>query len=303
MCIWIGFDIGGTKIAAQAVDHNGNVIWSDQRPTAKGDKLVPTICEVVELALLSVQETANNSLSGIGIAIPGHVTPETGEIHLAVNLNVDAPLPIGPMLKDRFDVAVKIDNDARVAAIGVQHLLALENVAFINIGTGMSAGMILNGDLYRGRNGLAGEIGHITLDHTDGRNLILENIVSGPGLVREAERVGYKVSNPAELFEIANTGSQVAQNVLNTFFYYLSRAIQWIALSMDIDQIVLGGGVTHASDLFETQLRSNIEQLRQRSQVTNLLLTSEKISLLPKSYNAGLWGATYLIRQNTTSEL
>lgn len=295
--------MGGTKIAAHLINNLNEVIWQDQRPTASGSALLPAICEVIDEAITHVDLDHGDNLKGIGIGIPGQVVPEKGELCLAVNLDIDKPLPVGTILKERYGVEVRLENDVRSGAKGVHRFLNMDNVAYINIGTGLAAGLVLNGEVYRGKNGLAGEIGHIVETYHGDEQLVLENIVSGPGLVAEAAKVGCDVSNPAELFTLAESGHEAAQGVLDRFFYHLARAIQWMALTFDIDQMVLGGGVTHVSDSFEPQLRSAVALLRERSKVANLLLADDKLTILPKFYNPGLWGATYLVQDLVCPDL
>ncbi|MFT5193650.1 MAG: glucokinase [Candidatus Promineifilaceae bacterium] len=295
MNYWIGLDIGGTKIAAQMVDDTGKVVWQIKAPTAKGKGLYPAVCALIDQALMHIDPKID-SLNGIGIGIPGKVVPETGEIHLAVNLNIETPFPIGSLLSERYSTVVNIENDVRLGAIGVQQLLNKDDVAYISIGTGLAAGFVLNGQLYRGKNGLAGEIGHVLETFEDGTPAILETIVSGPAILRRAQAADCDVSNPADVFELADSGFGPAKRIINHFFHHLARALQWVALTFDIDHIVLGGGVTQASESFEDYLRCAVAQLREQSKVANLLLTDDKITILPKLHNPGLWGATYIAR-------
>ena len=288
--------MGGTKTAAHLINNLNEVIWQDQRPTAGGSALLSAILDVVDEAVTHLDPNNGDNLKGIGIGIPGHVVPEKGELHLAVNLDIDEPLPIGPLLHDRYGVEVRLENDVRSGAKGVHRFLNMDNVAFINIGTGLAAGLVLNGEVYRGKNGLAGEIGHIVETYSGDEQLILENIVSGPGLVAEAAKIGCDVSNPAELFALAQSDHEAAQGVLDRFFYHLARAIQWMALTFDIDQVVLGGGVTHVSFSSAKSKLATLDLLRERSKVASLLLADEKLTVLPNSYNPGLWGATYLVK-------
>ncbi|MFK7802569.1 MAG: ROK family protein [Anaerolineae bacterium] len=294
---WLGFDIGGTKIAAHLVNESNGVHWHMQRPTAKGTTLIPAVIEVVDLALQSIDQ-ANDTLAGIGMGIPGKVVPELGEIHLATNLDIETPIPIGPKLSERYGVPVYIENDVRLAAVGVQHSFELDDFAYISIGTGLAAGFILDGKLFRGKNGLAGEIGHI-VETFDGVPRILENTISGPGLMRQALEAGCNASTPAELFSMADSGSEKAKVILQNMFHHLARAIQWIALTFDINKVVLGGGITQIGESFECNLRQSVAILREQSKVAQLLLTDDKLIVLPKSHNPGLWGATHLVKNMT----
>ena len=297
MRYWIGFDIGGTKIAAHLVDEMNQVKWEAHVPVVKGDGLLPAIFELVDDALTHIKGEGD-LLEGIGLGIPGKIVRETGEIHLATNLNIESPLAIGAPLKERYDTAVALENDVRLGAFGVQNLHGLNDLAYISIGTGLAAGFILNGELYRGQSGLAGEIGHIA-EAYNGRSMILENIVSGPGLVQEGLAANCQVASASDLFVLAESGSAPAEKVLQNMFDHLARAIQWIALTFDLEKIILGGGVTHAGPYFETGLRQAVAQLRKQSKITNLLLNDDKLMILPTSANVGLWGATYLVKNST----
>ena len=288
--------MGGTKIAAHLINSFGEVIWHRQQPTARGNELLPAIIDLVDEAKMHIDPSQGERLKGIGLGIPGQIIPEKGEICLAVNLDIDFTIPVGVVLEERYGVEVKLENDVRSGAKGVQRLLQIDNVAYLNIGTGLAAGLVIDGEVYRGKNGLAGEIGHIVEVYANEEQLILEEIVSGPGLVSEAAKVGIDVSDPAELFALADAQHKKAQGVLTRFFHHLARAIQWLALTFDIDRIVIGGGVTGLSESFESRLRAAVALLRQRSKVAKLLLTDDKFSVLPKSYNPGLWGATYLVK-------
>lgn len=286
--------MGGTKIAAHLIDSSSNVLWKGKYPTAKGTELIAAINDVVDEAIFNINPDKRHLLGGIGIGIPGHVDSETGEIQLATNLDIIKPVPLGAYLTERYQVKVAVENDARAGAVGVQRYLHKDNVVFVNIGTGLAAGIVLNGKLYRGNNGMAGEIGHVAETYEDQTSSILENVVSGPGLIAQAKAVSCEISNPAEIFELAEAGDEAAERVLTRFFDHLTRALQWLTLTLDIEHVVLGGGVTKASQKFETRLYQSLAKLREQSTVTNFLLKDEKVEILPTTFNPGLWGATHL---------
>src|SRR5690606_9462847 len=123
------------------------------------------------------------------------VDPYTGEVANAVNLNLEQPFPLGGLLAERFHRPAYLENDARIAALGAYRLVSQEEpvrqMAYRTLGTGLSAGLVLNGALYRGVNGLAGEIGHMVVE-PEGRLCAcglcgcLETIASGSAIDRQA---------------------------------------------------------------------------------------------------------------------
>src|SRR5205823_13868902 len=128
-----------------------------------------------------------------GLGIPGRVQPATGLVESAVNLRW-RQLPAGPLLAERLGVPCHLENDARAAALGAYQTgdeRRFQNWAYISVGTGIAAGLILRGQLYRGPNGMAGEIGHTVVlpggpRCACGLSGCLEAIAAGPAILREA---------------------------------------------------------------------------------------------------------------------
>jgi predicted NBD/HSP70 family sugar kinase len=165
--MFVGLDIGGTKTAVLVVDQDltFQARHQAQTQTASPALFVEGITAAIEHAL-HLAGAGPGQLMAIGAGLPGRVIPETGAVQTAVNLNLDA-FPFGPVLSAQFDVPVILENDVRTAALGTyDQLCAQENIkqlAYLSIGTGISAGFILHGCLYRGCAGMAGEIGHVSV--------------------------------------------------------------------------------------------------------------------------------------------
>ena len=141
--------------------------------------------------------TLGQDVAAVGVAIPGHVDAEDGSVSMAVNLGITY-LPLGPMLQAQLGVPVFVEHDARAAALWLSEQAAdgsaqaPASLAFIAIGTGISAGVVLDGALLRGDNGLAGEVGHIVADPEGavcacGLRGCLETIAAGPAIGRHAD--------------------------------------------------------------------------------------------------------------------
>ena len=187
-----GVDVGGTKTSIVVTDDRDRVLYEHVTPT-DGSALVAQIAGLVEGA----QRQLGQQLAAVGVAVPGQVDADAGSVSTAVNLGI-THLRLGPLLEDALGVPAVVEHDARAAALwlsersedGSAHARA--DVAFLAIGTGISAGVVLDGSLLRGENGFAGEVGHILADPAGvvcacGLRGCLETIASGPAIARQAE--------------------------------------------------------------------------------------------------------------------
>ena len=212
-------------------------------------------------------------IAAVGVAIPGQVDPEDGSVRMAVNLGI-THLPLGPMLQAELgnpDVRRARRPRGRVwlsgqAADGSPRAPA--SVAFLAIGTGISAGIVLDGALFRGDNGFAGEVGHIVAD-PDGADCpcgmrgCLETIAAGPAIGRQADEAvaagRSTVLSPrataADVFRAGSAGDAVAVEIIDRVADHLARAIVSLALTLGVKRVVIGGGVAAAGP--PCSIRSN----------------------------------------------
>jgi predicted NBD/HSP70 family sugar kinase len=160
----LGIDIGGTKTDAVAIDDEGGLAHRIRLTTGFGSVAV---VETALTAVARISELTGLAAAGfdsIGIGIPGMVDRASGHVAHAVNLGLDR-LELGGELAGRLGVGVRIENDVNAAALGAYHLMGLEGtMAYLNLGTGLAAGIVVDGKLWRGARGIAGEIGHIPVD-------------------------------------------------------------------------------------------------------------------------------------------
>lgn len=310
---WLGLDIGGTKIEALVVNDQDQVLGQAIVPTATAtpDHLCQSISAAATQALTQAQSDFTQ-VAAVGMGIPGQVNPDTGEVTLAVNLNL-SNFPLGAVLSHAWGKPCFLENDVRAAAVGAYfHLTqpspltppasALRHIAYLSIGTGIAAGIILDGRLHRGANGMAGEVGHIPLDLAGercacGQTGCLETIAAGPAIVRQAAQVGLKVSHAGEVYAAASHGHPQAQAIIQRVSLSLGRAIQWLIMTCDVEKVVLGGGVTRSGATFLEPICHALAQLRAHSPLAQTLLATDKITLIPPGFNAGVWGAIALARQ------
>ena len=306
----VGLDIGGTKIEALLVDEGMNVLAQARHATdvSHPDNLVASVIAAID-DVLNQAQTTRAQLAGIGIGIPGQVNPITGDVALAVNLNL-RDFPLGQVMSTTLGAPTYLENDVRIAAMGVYRWLQqqepVNNVAYLSLGTGVAAGIVLNGRLHRGSHGMAGEIGHITVEPDGalcncGARGCLETIISGTAIVKQALAT-VQLDMPPEqvhaghVFQAAANGNEAAQALVTRVADYTSLAIQYLIMIYDVDKVVLGGGVSGAGDAFLTPILAALANLRAQSDLFNTMLPESKIALLPNGYNAGVWGAVYLAR-------
>ena len=288
----IGVDVGGTKIAILVTTDLGQPVAELRRPT-QTENLIVCLIQAIWDAIAKA-ETAVADIRAIGIGIPGMVNREGGTVELAVNLQIVQPLRLVEQLSAEFNLPIILENDARLAALGVYQQLRLPNFAYLNIGTGVAAGIIRDSQLWRGRNGMAGEVGQLVLDET---GTILEQLVSGPAIIRQAQAKSLAVEQAGDVYRLAIAGNRDAQQVVVEASIRISRIIQWLIMTYDVERIVLGGGVTRIGDAFLRPILTELANLRAYSALNHKMLPDEIVQLLPHSVNVGLHGAIFLAQQ------
>ena len=307
MNLRVGLDIGGTKTAALVVDQNGRALGRAVRPTDVDApaQLVAGTVEAVEMALRDAGGR-RDSLSAVGVGIPGQVDPADGTVRLAVNLNLREPYPLRAALEEALGVPVALENDVRAAALGAFHWACaqepLRSLAYLSIGTGISAGLVLDGRLHRGARGMAGEIGHIPFDPAGPRCVCgaygcLEVFAAGPAIAAYAAATipaNGRALTTHDVYELAAEGHAAAGHVVARAAGHLSRAVYLLLMTYDVEKVVLGGGVTRSGAAFEDPLRRALAALRADSPLTASMMPDEKVVIIPSDYNAGVVGAVYL---------
>ena len=258
--IQIGVDFGGTKIEAAALDASGNFLARVRAPNpGTYDAAIRTVCEVVVAA-----EAQAGGRGTIGIGAPGSISPRTG-----VMRNANSTYLNGRRFREDLTAAlgreIRLANDANCLALSeaVDGAATGSSVVFaVILGTGCGGGVVINGQLIAGANGVGGEWGHMPLpwpspDEVDatrcwcGQRGCLETWVSGRGLQRD-----YRDSCDAELdgeaiVHAARDGDPHARNALERYISRLGRAMAVIVNILDPDAFVLGGGMSNVTELYD----------------------------------------------------
>lgn len=292
----VGLDIGGTKTAAVVLDDENTIRHEFVRPTGYGP------AEVIENAVKAVDDLAlqsrvdRSTFTSVGIGIPGVVSVNTGRVNHAVNLGID-DLDLGNEMTKILGVPVHVENDVNAAAMGIFHLLhdpSMHSMAYLNLGTGLAAGLVLEGRLWRGSRGTAGEIGHIPIDPTGpmcacGQRGCLELVASGSGLARLWPTPN---GRPMEtLYAAAEGGDEVAADVFHRFTHNVACAVRILVLSVDVDVVVIGGGMSSlGAPLIDSVVRVLESWAIDSAFLKSLELTS-RVRLLPEGHSAAAVGA------------
>lgn len=301
----LGIDIGGTKTAAVAIGADGELSDLVRMPTGFGaEAVVETAVRTVE-RMTEISGIGTSAFSSIGIGIPGAVDSGTGRVAHAVNLGLEG-LDLGPRLADRLGVDVRIENDVKAAALGAHHLLGVgdgidgptrrgaHSMAYLNLGTGLAAGIVLDGHLLRGARGVAGEIGHIPVDPEGelcgcGQRGCLETLASGSAIARMWPSAD---ALPArELFAAAAAGDGAAVGVRERFLTGVAAAVRLLALTTDVDRIVIGGGLAALGDPLLEGTHRILNQWAAESAFLASLDLATRVQVIPLGFPAAAVGA------------
>jgi glucokinase len=314
----VGVDVGGTKIAVLVTTPDGAILGRSTTASSAGDqdRAAEAIATTVEAALADARASVED-VAVIGVGVPGRVDPATGKVTIAVNLGW-TDLALRDALEARLGRPCVIENDARAAAVGLHHRRVLgnaEDIAYLAVGTGIAAGVILDGRLHRGARGLAGEIGHAIADAagpvcTCGQRGCLEALVSGPSIARRAaeelarDHGGSRLRDipldelsAVDVYAAAAKGDPLASNLVEEVGRQLAWAIHLLVMAYDVDRVVLGGGVSHAGETFMAPIRRELDRLRAASPIAGELLPAGVVESLPVGADAGVLGAVAIAQQ------
>lgn len=273
----VGIDIGSRTLRSVLGDLRGNVVRrrEERTPTTSRDAILNAIVSAVE-RLFTEAGIGMDKLFAIGVGAPGMTDVTNGRVISAVNLKGWTDVPLRDLLQDRFHVAVFVDNDVNMAALGEQWAGCAKdcpNFVFIALGAGVGAGIVIDGRLYRGTRWYAGEISHMHLDHRRwnvdyGEPGFLESSAGAEAIAREWQRVRGpgapavpSADGAAEVFEAARYGDRRADEVVHQVAVYLGTAIANIAAVLDPALIVFGGGISHVGDQLLHPVREVVSRI------------------------------------------
>ncbi len=273
----IAVDLGGTQIRAARYDLDLNLLQRENTLTRAERGLQPTIERMIAY-IRKVMPAGRDDVLGIGISSPGPLNPFTGVIVAPPNLPGWLDVPLRDIIQAEFNLPVYIGNDANVAALAEAAKGAAQgcrHITYITVSTGIGAGIICDGKLLLGREGLAGEFGHIPIVLENGTISSVELEAAGPAIARRVKRalqggatsaVSGLVSGELNRIDAkavgiaAAAGDQLAIEQLAHAGRMLGLGVVSILHLFNPEVIVIGGGVSKTGDLLFAPLRSTVHK-------------------------------------------
>ncbi len=295
-------DLGGTKLAAAIADAHGRIVTELTEPTdprgaayvaeqiaACADKLAQTVG-------IEVTRTRH-----VMVGIPGAIDPHTGRVSLTPNIAGLEDFDVLGFLRDRFGPDVAIENDVNLAMLG-EHALGCasrcRNAAFLSLGTGAGLGLLIDGRLFRGARGMAGEIADLPIGRdptsqipSGGGTFELE--VGSPAIVdRYRRHGGTAAATVRDIFGLLQQGDEVAASVLDTTARWVAHAVVTLQSLLDLELIVLGGSIGVRPELYE-RVRRDLPALFSRPITIAPSRLGDRAGLI-----GAAWAAGQALRQN-----
>lgn len=313
--MYVGVDLGGTNIAAGIVDENGTILYEKTEKTRVERPACEVISSIAALVIKTIEGAGldKSEIKALGIGIPGLVDKD-GNVIFCVNLGW-RDIPIKKLLEEHLQLPVYMGNDATVAALSEYELGSMKGCqsgVMLTLGTGVGGGIIINGQIYSGFNGVGSELGHIIVGKNSyncncGSNGCLETFASSTAIIRYTKELLEK-SNKASLiyeklngnidnldakiiFDCAKEGDAVANIAVKHLAKYLSRGIISIINFMDPEVIALGGGVAEAGDFLLNRVTEQVNKNKYYK-----TLPSAKIVLATLGNKAGIIGAASIAK-------
>jgi predicted NBD/HSP70 family sugar kinase len=271
----VGIDIGRSWIRVAAADLSGAIVARrDERNRARGaEALVASVGaiahEVVETAGLTWRKVAHTVVGG-----PGVFDPDSDRLRHAPNLPGWSRPGVMSRLREALPPTVALDNDANLAAVGERTYGSgrdARTFVYVSVGTGIGMGVIIDGELYRGAHGAAGEVGYLPLGGDDGasargrdakRRGILEEAASADAVVRTAKRLGMSGATSAKrVFAAARAGDERALAAVEAEGDRLALVVGTVAAIVDPEFVLLGGGIGANVDLLRPPLERRLAEL------------------------------------------
>ncbi|MHA0037134.1 ROK family protein [Deinococcus sp. PESE-13] len=254
----IGVDVGGTKIAC-GVLRGEDLIERHVQPTPETGW--EAVLDAVAAQVRALQ-AAYPAAQSIGVGVPGPLNAERTRVKFAPNIYGFTDVPLIDGLRKRLHLTdvqtLVLENDAKAAALAEAHLGAArgtESSVYVTVSTGIGAGLVLHGRLWRGRHGVAGELGHVTVQPggpVSGAGLdgALEAVASGTAIARDASYALNREVSTAEAFALAEQGHPAARRVVTQAMRHIGIALADLQKVIDPEVFVIGGGVSAVGDYF-----------------------------------------------------
>lgn len=274
--LYVGVDVGGTSIKVGVCDENGALLHKYEGPTGNDQGSETIFNNMADYARVVVEEAglAWEDVQGVGIGVPGFLDIPNGILLHSPNLTL-RDTPLKAILTERLGKPVLVNNDANVAALGEAWAGAGRGVpecVLYTLGTGVGGGIIHDGKIVVGSNAAAGELGHISIvpdleaiQCGCGKMGCLETVSSATGIIRMAKDAVARGDHTSlamvenimakDVIDAAKAGDEVAARIVNRAAYYLGKSMAVVAVVVNPQRFIIGGGVSKAGEYLFEQIR------------------------------------------------
>jgi Transcriptional regulator/sugar kinase len=314
----VGVDLGGTNVRAAVLDREGKILGSGRGPSLATEGVENTVSQIVHAAKTAIRSAgvAADQVAGLGIGVPGHIDDKNGVVLWAPNFYEGGKpyrnVRLGDPITQQMDLPVLMGNDANVAALGEFRFGAgrkVRTMVMVTLGTGIGGGLILDGKLWTGATGGAGEIGHIIIAAgLRGGAAAFGSLESMGQIAAITERAARKICEgrksllaekvdydwhlltPKDIADAALEGDALSLETLEETGYYVGLGIASIVNLINPEMVVIGGGVAQAGDLILEPIRRSA-----RANAIKTLIDVSPIVPAELGDDAGIFGGASLV--------
>lgn len=309
--IYVGVDVGGTTVKVGICDEAGNLLSTYEGATEVNKGADTVIHNIAKYAKEIVAQSAYSwdQVQGVGVGIAGFLDIPNGIIKHSPNLNLNN-INLKVFLEEALQVKVLVNNDANVAALGEAWAGAgrgVSNCVLYTLGTGVGGGIIIDGKIVQGFDSVAAEIGHMAIvpdleaiQCGCGKMGCLETVSSATGIIRMAKEAVQRGDRTTlsdvehimakDVLDAAKAGDEVAIRIVKRAAYYLGRSMAMLAVILNPQFFIIGGGVSKAGEFLFEQVREVFEKYTQDASKAGVQIVAAQLG-----NNAGVVGAAGLI--------
>lgn len=317
MSYFVGIDIGGTNVEIGILNNNGDILIKKSIKTESKKGAEDTFTRIwnkIKECAAEIKIT-EDEIEAIGMGIPGPVVNES-TVKIAANFSWNNDFPAKELMEKISGKPVKVGNDVKVIALGESLFGAArgyKNSITIPIGTGIAAGIIINGQILGGADGAAGEFGHVVVNENGykcgcGLTGCLETYCSATGIVREAKRRlseekdnelykkingNLEILEAKDIFECAKNGDKFSAEIVDFFCKYLAEGVGMLLNIINPEIVIFTGGVAKAGDVIIDGVKKYLPKYALGMTMENL-----KFAFGELKEEAGIKGAAALVMEN-----
>lgn len=298
----IGIDLGGTNLKCALLDNNLKIKAKSSFSTKSFDnkqKLIKGIADSINSFIFN-HGLSKSAILGIGLGLPGPVDTFKGIVHFLPNIAGWNNVGLKRILEQKTKLTVFIDNDAKLMTLAEHRsgsAAGYENVLCLTLGTGVGGGLVINGSLFRGNDNAAGELGHLPINERGplcgcGSRACLEAYIGNRTILKEARKLFGKKISLENVSRLALNNNLKAVKFWHRVGEKLGLALSGVVNLLNLDLIVIGGGVSGAGKVLFESVKQTISLRAMSVQAKRVRIFKAKLGV-----DAGLIGAGYLVKE------